>query len=29
MLIAQALAENLMLVSNEVIFDRYGALRLW
>jgi PIN domain nuclease of toxin-antitoxin system len=29
MLIAQALAENLMLVSNEAIFDRYGALRLW
>jgi len=29
MLIAQAMAENLLLVSNEAIFDRYGVARLW
>jgi PIN domain nuclease of toxin-antitoxin system len=29
MLIAQALAENLGLVSNEEIFDRYGVRRVW
>jgi PIN domain nuclease of toxin-antitoxin system len=29
MLIAQALAGSLMLVSNESIFDTYGVLRLW
>lgn len=29
MLIAQAQAENLVLVSNEAIFDQYGISRLW
>jgi PIN domain nuclease of toxin-antitoxin system len=29
MLIAQALAESLTLVSNERLFDRYGVARLW
>ena len=29
MLIAQALMEGLMLVSNETIFDRFGVERLW
>jgi PIN domain nuclease of toxin-antitoxin system len=29
MLIAQAQAENLHLVSNEQIFDRYGVVRVW
>ncbi len=29
MLIAQAQAENLILVSNEEIFDQYGVARLW
>lgn len=29
MLIAQAQAENLVLVSNEAIFDQYGITRLW
>lgn len=29
MLIAQAQAENLILVSNEEIFDQYGVTRLW
>ena len=29
MLIAQAQAENLVLVSNEAIFDSYGVQRLW
>ena len=29
MLIAQALAEDLTLVSNERIFDAYGVKRLW
>jgi PIN domain nuclease of toxin-antitoxin system len=29
MLIAQAMVENLVLVSNEVSFDVYGVVRLW
>jgi len=29
MLIAQALTENLVLVSNERAFDAYGVARLW
>lgn len=29
MLIAQALAENLFLLSNDRIFDQYGVRRLW
>ncbi len=29
MLIAQAQAESLVLVSNEVLFDTYGVQRLW
>ena len=29
MLVAQAQAENLVLVSNERIFDSYGVQRLW
>ena len=29
MLIAQALARNLVLISNESHFDRYGVRRLW
>ena len=29
MLIAQALAHNLVFVSNETRFDRYGVRRLW
>ena len=29
MLIAQALAENLAIVSNDVVFDGYGVKRLW
>jgi PIN domain nuclease of toxin-antitoxin system len=29
MLIAQAFAESLTLVSNERLFDRYGVTRLW
>lgn len=29
MLIAQALAENLTLISNETLFDRFGVTRLW
>lgn len=29
MLIAQALGRNLMLVSGEALFDRYGVRRLW
>jgi PIN domain nuclease of toxin-antitoxin system len=29
MLIAQAQAENLRLVSNERLFDRYGVVRVW
>ena len=29
MLIAQSHAENLALVSNEAVFDRYGVTRIW
>jgi PIN domain nuclease of toxin-antitoxin system len=29
MLVAQAQAENLTLVSNEGVFDHYGVARLW
>jgi PIN domain nuclease of toxin-antitoxin system len=29
MLIAQAQAENLTIVSNDTVFDRYGVRRLW
>ena len=29
MLIAQALIHDLVLISNEAVFDRYGAQRLW
>lgn len=29
MLIAQAQAEDLVLISNEEVFDRYGVVRLW
>ena len=29
MLIVQALARDLVLVSNETLFDRYGVQRLW
>ncbi len=29
MLIAQALAHNLAVISNESLFDRYGVRRLW
>ena len=29
MLIAQALLEGLVLVSNETLFDRFGVQRLW
>jgi PIN domain nuclease of toxin-antitoxin system len=29
MLIAQAQSENLVLVSNEAMFDHYGIVRLW
>ena len=29
MLIAQAQAENLPLVSNDVVFDGYGVVRIW
>jgi PIN domain nuclease of toxin-antitoxin system len=29
MLIAQAQAENLVLVSNEMVFDQYAITRLW
>ena len=29
MLIAQAQAENLVLISNEAVFDHYGVTRLW
>lgn len=29
LLIAQALTDNLQLVSNEVIFDEYGVQRIW
>lgn len=29
MLIAQAQAENLAIVSNDSVFDRYGVIRIW
>jgi PIN domain nuclease of toxin-antitoxin system len=29
MLIAQALAENIPLISNETVFDAYAVQRLW
>ena len=29
MLIAQAQAENLAIVSNDSVFDRYGVTRIW
>ena len=29
MLIAQALSHNLILISNETLFDQYGVSRLW
>ena len=29
MLIAQSQAQNLVLVSNEIVFDYYGVSRLW
>ena len=29
LLIAQAISNDLVLVSNETLFDRYGAQRLW
>ena len=29
MLIAQAITEDLVLVSNETLFDQYGVRRLW
>ena len=29
MLIAQAMARNIPLISNEPLFDRYGVRRLW
>jgi PIN domain nuclease of toxin-antitoxin system len=29
MLIAQAILEDCALVSNDVVFDRYGVVRLW
>ena len=29
MLIAQAMLADLMIVSNEAVFDRYGVRRLW
>ena len=29
MLIAQALAEKMTLISNEMVFDRYGVKRVW
>jgi PIN domain nuclease of toxin-antitoxin system len=29
MLIAQAMIEDLVLVSNERVFDAYGVKRLW
>jgi PIN domain nuclease of toxin-antitoxin system len=29
MLIAQAIIDNLVLISNEVLFDAYGVARLW
>jgi PIN domain nuclease of toxin-antitoxin system len=29
MLVAQAQAENLAILSNDAIFERYGARRIW
>lgn len=29
MLIAQAQAENMAIISNEALFDRYGVRRIW
>jgi PIN domain nuclease of toxin-antitoxin system len=29
LLIAQALAEDIPLISNEALFDAYGVCRLW
>jgi PIN domain nuclease of toxin-antitoxin system len=29
MLIAQVILEDCALVSNDVVFDRYGVIRLW
>ena len=29
MLIAQALVEGLILISNETVFDRFGVTRIW
>jgi PIN domain nuclease of toxin-antitoxin system len=29
MLIAQAQAENMAVVSNDVVFDNYGVTRIW
>ena len=29
LLVAQALAENIALVSNDTILDRYGVRRIW
>ena len=29
MLVAQAQEENVPIVSNEVVFDRYGIQRIW
>ena len=29
MLIAQAIVDDLVLVSNETVFDRYGVQRMW
>jgi PIN domain nuclease of toxin-antitoxin system len=29
MLMAQAQAENLPIVSNEIVFDDYGVRRIW
>jgi PIN domain nuclease of toxin-antitoxin system len=29
MLVAQALAEGMTLVSNEAVFDAYSVARLW
>jgi PIN domain nuclease of toxin-antitoxin system len=29
LLVAQAIVENVQLVSNDTIFDQYGITRLW
>lgn len=29
MLVAQAIVNDLTLISNEAVFDKYGAKRLW